>query len=357
MLHPQKKLIYDICRDENIKINLTKSEVMPNKHNLPTGFNLKSLNLRYMEEIYTLLCNHYLEDSQQIVRKIFSRDFLYWHLKCVPDKFIIGLTYYHKLVGIITAIFIDMMIEEKKIKMPYINLLCLHAKLRNKGFEDMLINEIETKLHKIDLPYFLFVSNKENGKYFCKVKIYAIPINYQKLKDIGFLNENIPRIPKLASNPLHIMKKSDIKHVIIKLNKYLSKYKVRPYFIKDTSYHFLLPKKNIVYSFVRKNSITNEITDFVTVYKYYLFCKEQKKLISTAQLSFYFNESMNLTELIICLINKLLSYHIDQLFFHDMMDNRDINLTKFDTYEQMNYYLNNIKIPMIDGDMFCYFPF
>lgn len=323
---------------------------------LPEGFKFKTLGTNYLEEICALLTNHYTENDEHKTRLTYSRDFIYWYLKYIPEEFIVGLTYKNKLIGMITAMFIDMIIYEKKIKIPYINFLCVQTKLRNLGFGLFLINEIKKRLSKINIIYSLFTETKPITKPFCITKDFVIPVNYQKLKNVGFLLEDLTPIPKLDTNPLHLMLKADIKSVVPKLNNYMEKFLFKPYFTNESAQHFLLPKKNIVYSFVNRN-INNEVTDFISVYKFYYYCLEKDEIVHVAQIAFYYNETMDLTQLVTYLLDKLFLYHIDQLIFKTSANNMDINITRFSTYSQLYYYFFNVATPAIDPNKICFYPF
>lgn len=347
----------DISNTTEIKI-ISNDIFKRKKKSLPNGFQFKTLGLSYLEEIFGLLNNHYIEDSQHIIKLVYSKDFLYWYLKHVPPGFIIGLIFKKKIVGMIAALFIDMIVCGKKIKVPYINFLCVQSKIRNLGFGLFLIDEIKERLSKIGITYALFTGLKPITKYFCTTKDFVIPINYPKLKEVGFLmeDENLAPLSVLNDNPLHLMNISDIDSIVSKLNKFMEKFDVKPYFTNESVKHFLLPKKNIVYSFVNRNE-NGDVVDFVSVYKNYLYCLEKNKIVSVAQLAFYFHETMNLTQLVLNLIDKLSTYNIDQLVFRNMSDNMSINITKFSTREQLYYFFFNVSIKEINSSKLCFYPF
>lgn len=351
-----------VNNEEEIKIivsdiSVEEADISVEEADLPKGFKFKTLGLRYLDEIYGLINNHYVEDANTIIRLTYSKDFIYWYLKYIPDEFIIGLMSKKKLVGLITALFIDMVIYGKKVKVPYINFLCLQPKIRNVGLAPIMINEMKNRLTN-KVSYALFHASKPvtHTNYFCTTKDFVVPINYQKLREVGFLTDDLQPLSKPNTNPLHLMIVSDIKIIVSKLNNFLEKFKIRPYFTDNTVNHFLLPKKNIVYSFVKKDS-DNEITDFISVYKNYIYCLDHNKLISVAQLAFYFNETMSLTELVINLIDKLSLYNFDQLTFRNIAENMDINITKFATYDQLYHILYNLNIKDTCPSQLCIYPF
>lgn len=322
---------------------------------LPKDFQLKTLNQSYLEEVHSLLKEHYIEDAKHIVRLIYSKDFLYWYLKLVPPGLMIGLVYKNKLVGLITAIFLDMIIYGNKLKIPYVNLLCIQKKIRKLGLAIFLIDEIKKRIHQKEINCALFTGMNIPTKSFCTLKNFAIPINYPKLKEVGFLEKDFISIPKIEENPLHLVKISDLESIIPKLNKFMDKFSIRPFFMPDTGHHFLFPKKNIIYSFVKRNN-HGEVTDFINIYKNYYYFIEKHQIISIGLIAFYFYETMTLTELITFLIDKLSNYKIDQLSFYSMADNNDINITRFLTEAQLNYFFYNFKMKQTDEHQLCFFP-
>ena len=339
------------------EIKIIKSELSKNNNDfLPEGFALRTLSVSNLDDIYGLLNNHYIEDNNHIARISFSKDFLYWYLKYIPPGFIVGMTYKNKLVGMITAIFIDMIIYDKRIKVPYINFLCIQSKIRKLGLAQFLFNEIKERLTNIKITYAFFTGMKQVTQSFCRTKDFIIPINYKKLEEGGFLEEDLTPIPKMEDNPLHLMVAADIETVLPKLNKYLEKFSVKPYFTNDSVYHFLLPKKNIVYSFVNRNQ-KGDVTDFICVYKNYLYCIDKNKVVSVGQLSFYFCETMTITQLVSYLLDKLPSYGIDQLVFRDTGENMKINITKFSTNGELYYFFYNVAIKETNNDSIHFFPF
>jgi glycylpeptide N-tetradecanoyltransferase len=337
------------------EIKIIKPEFQKKKNNsLPEGFALKTLGTNSLDDIYNLINNHYIEDDQHIVRMIYSKDFLYWYLKYIPSGFIIGMTYKNKLVGMITATFIDMVVNSKEIKVPYINFLCIQSKIRKLGLALFLFDELTERLTNIKITYALFTNMTKINQPFCATKDYIIPINYPKLKEVGFLVEDLGPIQKMDNNPLHLMSASDIEHVIPKLNKFLEKFSIKPYFTNDSAYHFLLPKKNIVYSFVKRNQ-KEDVTDFICIYKHYLYCLKQNKMVTAGQLSFYFYDTMTLTQLVSYLLDKLPSYGIDQLIFRNTGENMQINITKYSPQGELYYFFYNVAIKETNcSDLYLY---
>ena len=323
---------------------------------LPEYFEFKTLGLKHLNEIYQLINNHYVEDQNNIVKLTFGRDFLYWYFKYIPDGYIIGLLYHKILVGIVSAVFLDMIVYDNKIKVPYVNFLCIQKNLRRQNLAIYLIEELKSRMFQLKIPYALFWSNKNINKSFCLAKEFVIPINHEKLIAVEFLNENPQPRNIIKQNPLCLMSKNDVENVFPKLNKFLEKFLIKPFFTAESAQHFLIPKKNILYSFVKRDE-NNQVTDFVNIYKNYVYCIKKNKIISTANLGFYFHETMQITELIELLIDKLSKHGIDQLVFKNYSDNALIDITKFSTYNDYYYYFYNMAIKETLNSQVCFFNF
>lgn len=353
---------YNITDTEKIKIiDSCPSPLDYHQDDLPENFKLKTLGVEYYNEIHKLLTNHYVEDQNKITRLTYSKDFIYWYLKYIPSEYIIGLVYKKKIVGIITIMIIDMIIYDTKIKMPYIDLLCVQTRVRNMGLANFLTNEAKRRIAHSKFPYGISTGLKSkcdinSGSVFCKTQDYVIPINYKKLKKIGFLMDDLDLVPIINDNPLHLMTDRDLAVVIAKLHKHMNQLCIKPYFTLESAKHFLLPKKNIIYSYVLRDEY-NQITDFVSVYINYLYCIDINQFISVAQLAFYFYESLNISQLITFLIDKLSKQKIDQLIFRNMFDNMNINITKFSTKGDLHYIFHNVEINEIKSSDLIFFPF
>ena len=323
---------------------------------LLSDFEVKTLDARYLDDIVDLISGHYIEDTNGVIRLLYPKDFIYWYLKYVPAGFFIGLTYNKKLVGIISAIFIDMIIYNEKMKIPYIDLLCIQKKIRKLGLAGILVNELKKRLVSIGIVYSLFTTMNNLPNNFCSTRDFMIPINYSKLNKIGFILDDDIQTNLCKENPLSVMVKSDISIVTTKLNDKLKDLVIKPFLTNESTRHFLLPKNNIVYTFVIRNS-EGDVTDMISVYKHYILAIESHLMISNAQLSFYFNESRTLTQLVELLLDKLKNYGFDQLTYRDQFTNTDINITHYDTNGQLNYYAANISIPKTSPKDICFLPF
>jgi len=329
-------------------------------------YKIQTLSINHLDQIYMLLNENYISDESNILTYTYGKDFIKWYLRLAHPDLIIGLTYHKLLVGLV----IGVMVQSGTSKIPYINFLCVHHKLREKGLSKKLILELETRLEKMGVEKGVFQLTSgsiEKSSLFTSlpntviripdITHYVIPINYAKLKKLEFVTEE--KIPEKLSddNPLHLISPLDLKEITYRLNTFTSKAPLRIHFDANSSNLYLKPRKNICYSFAKYNG--TDPTDFINVYKHYYYVKEHQELITVAQLGFYYMETLTLTELVTFLLDKLKVCGFDQLVFRQVFLNDTINITKFSTYDQSTYYVwNNTETKgKISGTGVVWLPF
>ena len=364
-------------------------------------FQLKTLSISHLDQIYQLINENYITDEMNILRYSYGKDFMKWYLRIAHPELIIGLTCNERLVGMVIGSLIKINSYKSLIvkqpnesvcsinssfeKIPYINFLCVHHKLRSHGLSKMLVKELELRLDKIGIRSFVFQTPTRSTEFSLLiqhtpnlVKIpdishFVIPINYPKLKKLQFVTEEeSPSEPpreelrigatgralasqELSSNPLHVIKPHDLDEVADRLNIFNKKTSFHINFDAEMSRLYLKPRKNICYAFA--NYKDAKPIDFINIYKYYYYVPKHNELIAVAQLGFYYMETMTLTELVTYLLDKLKSYGFDQLIFKQVSLNDTINITKFSTYDKTTYYMYNNSNQNITPSDIRFIPF
>ena len=259
-------------------------EVRKEPYNLPTGYSWSDIDLENEEqlnEVYELLRDHYVEDSDHMFRFDYQKEFLKWAIlppKQNPD-WILGVRggKNNKLFGFITGIPINLRLKKKIVKMTEINFLCVHTKLRKARLAPVLIKEITRRTHLKNMWQALYTAGIIIPTPISECTYYYRDLNPKKLLEIGFsfLPHGRPKSLhiKLLSLPkepeilgIRPMEKKDVKKVWSMLTEYLKKFDVSLNYSKDEVAHFLLPRKNVIYSYVVVDSETKEITDFISYY-------------------------------------------------------------------------------------------
>lgn len=235
------------------------------------------------KEIYTLLCENYVEDDDNMFRFDYSVEFLRWALK--PPNFLrvwhlgVRVKSNKKLVGFITGIPANIQVPnvtEEVIKMVEINFLCVHKKLRSKRLAPVLIKEITRRVNKENVWQAVYTAGVVLPRPVSECRYYHRSLNPKKLIEVGFSHlgprmtmartiklYKLPEHPQLAG--MRQMEERDVQRVYELVSGYLKKFPLHPEFDKEEIAHWILPREGVVYSFVRENQ-NGEVTDVCSFY-------------------------------------------------------------------------------------------
>jgi len=265
----------------------TKTVDMVNKEGLPLPTNFEWAecdvsNPKEIDEVYTLLCENYVEDDDNMFRFDYSRDFLQWALQppgyqkhlhvCVRVA-----TGKKKLVGFITGIPADIAVHGKIQKMVEINFLCVHKKLRAKRLTPVLIKEVTRRVNLGGVWQAVYTAGVVLPKPVARNRYYHRSLNPKKLIDIGFsrlqqrmtlsMTIKLYKVPKTTQVPgMRKMKREDCKAACALLMNYLKKFKLHQVYTEEEFAHWFLTRDGVVYSYVVEDPITDEITDMISFY-------------------------------------------------------------------------------------------
>ena len=132
----------------------TVEEVRVEPYGMPDGYEWATMNVGNegeLEDIYTLLTNNYVEDDEAMFRFDYSPAFLVWAL--TPPHYSsdlhIGVRAERsgKLVGFISGVPANMIVNGAEVPMVEINFLCVHKKLRSKRLAPVLIKEVTRRVN------------------------------------------------------------------------------------------------------------------------------------------------------------------------------------------------------------------
>lgn len=328
--------------------------------NIPKPANklcIKSLNINNVDAIHKLLKNNYVVDNDNIFRIFYSKEYLRWYLSNVPRGLAIGLciqrnTNTYQLIGFISSCLLNLVINKIRLKMPHCYFLCLHKKIRKCKIAKILIRQLIYNIHSHGIKYGMFYSNQNYKNNFTKICVQAIPINIEKLKKIGFIDENYKNHINIGENPLRLTTNNDLKKITTNLNLFLKKYILKPYITYETSKYFFSTVDNVSYSYC-----TSDHKNFVNVYVSLYHCLESNAILRIATLGFYYYDELKLDHLIILLINNLAKQRIDKLIFYNWMDNETISLETYEMCDNIYYYMYNATIAYLLPNQIAMFPF
>eukprot|EP00931_Biecheleriopsis_adriatica_P121961 TRINITY_DN969_c0_g1_i3.p1 TRINITY_DN969_c0_g1~~TRINITY_DN969_c0_g1_i3.p1 ORF type:complete len:1008 (-),score=339.25 TRINITY_DN969_c0_g1_i3:69-3029(-) len=261
----------------------TPDDVKAEPYNLPGSFEWCTCDLDNDEEakeIYTLLCENYVEDDDCMFRFDYSVEFLRWALK--PPEY---LRSWHlgvrvkgggKLVGFITGIPANIQVYDQTVKMAEINFLCVHKKLRSKRLAPVLIKEITRRVNRENIWQAVYTAGVVLPRPVSECRYWHRSLNPKKLIDVGFSHlgprmtmartiklYKVPDEPQLPG--MRKMEEKDVQRVFELISGYLKKFPLHPEFTKDEVEHWVKPREKVVYAFVREDE-AGEVKDVCSFY-------------------------------------------------------------------------------------------
>lgn len=267
-----------------IELATPVSEVKQEPYNLPSLYEWTTCDMALEEicsEVYTLLMNNYVEDDDNLFRFNYSKEFLQWALR-PPGYFKswhigVRVKASKKLVAFISGIPANIRVRDQVVRMAEVNFLCVHKKLRSKRLAPVLIKEVTRRIHLENIWQAAYTAGALLPTPVTTCQYWHRTLNPKKLIDVGFsrLGERMTmsraiklyKLPASSVTPgLREMKLRDVPSVTRLLKDYLSQFVVAPYLDENDVEHWLVPRENVVNSYVVESPATHEITDFVSFY-------------------------------------------------------------------------------------------
>lgn len=243
--------------------------------------NIDVQNDKQLEEVYRLLNENYVEDVESMFRFDYSREFLRWALLppgWQPTWHVgVRVKASRKLVAFISAIPATVCIHKDCIKMVEINFLCVHKKLRSKRLAPVLIREITRRVNLLDIWQAAYTAGTVLPRPVSSSRYYHRSLNPKKLIDIGFSRLQ-PRMTMMRTIKLYALRpetfvegirpmvKEDIPQACAIFQKYLDQFDMHVQMTQDEFEHWMLPRENVVYTYVVENPESKLITDLVSYY-------------------------------------------------------------------------------------------
>lgn len=262
-----------------------RDEVRLDPLTLPDKFIWDDINLSddaQLLELYTLLCENYVEDEDNMFRFDYSQGFLKWALQPPGWKQSwhcgVRVASNRKLVGFISAVPAHIRIKAHEQLMVEINFLCVHKKLRSKRVAPVLIKEITRRVNLEGIFQAVYTAGILLPKPIAVCRYWHRSLNPKKLVEVQFSaihrNMTLQRMMRLYRLPdaaktvgLRPMEPKDVPKVLWLVNEYLSRFEFVPQFqTEEEVAWWFLPRPDIVSCYVVENPETHEVTDFVSFY-------------------------------------------------------------------------------------------
>ena len=359
-------IIQDVITPAPIKQNIT--DIRPIPLQLPDDYFWYDLDVDNEEDIndlYKLLFNNYVEDTDNTMRFNYSKEFLKWALSVPNQKkeFIFGVRYdkgTKPLVAFISAIPITISLLTITYDCVEINFLCVHKKLRNLRLAPVLIREITRRVNLNGIYYALYTTGIKQSMPFATCTYYHRPLNTKKLIEIEFLGLDkkmtmantvkLHRLSQVITNTiLRPLKKEDCISACVLLNNYLQKFKLYMHFSLEEFEYWFLTNENIVVCYVLENN--NQITDMLSFYILNTTLLQNSKYDSIKIVYSWYNIATTIP--LHSLINDALIIAKNKGFdVYNCLDIHD-NKTFFDKLKfkkgngDLNYYMYNMSLNLM----------
>ena len=333
------------------------------------GLEWKDVDMTQQNEIdklYEFLKTNYVEDEDHMFRFDYSKDFLKWHLTS-PNycpEWLVSIVQLDtkknkkKMVGFIAGIPIKVSIHGYDIELAEIDFLCVKKEFRNKRLAPLLIREVSRRIHMRNKWWAVYTSGTMLPKPFAQTTYYHRNLNVKKLVDIHFtylphnINmaraKNIYKLPtELPINGFRQMEEKDVDQVHDLLANFEKQFKVHGYYDKDQVKHWFIPRKNVVYSYVR--DLDGNITDFISFYSLpsSILQHESYKKLMAAYSFFNINTTMSVKDIMKCALILAKNAGFDVFNCLNIMNNEEAfeNLLFGKGGGKLKYYFWNFVCP------------
>lgn len=312
------------CKVDFGPINNDKNlESIPKEsYTLPEGFEWKEVDLSQSNEVdklFEFLKSNYIGDESHLFGTEYSKDFLRWYLSppCMHKEWLISVLKEDKvknkkkMIGFISAIPSKININGTEVQMAKVNFLCVKKEFRNKRLTPVLIKEITRRINLKNIWQGVYATYTYLPKPFSKCDYYYRSINLKKLIDVQYTalpgkislgkalkNHELP--DELQFSGFRKMTEKDLDQIYELFEIDRKKYNIYEILSKEEFGYYLLPRNNIIYTYVLEDE-NNKITDFFTFYgltRTILNNNSKYKKINLAYSILNYNSSISTKELL-----------------------------------------------------------
>lgn len=303
----------------------------------------------------------------------YSIPFLRWALQS-PDQYaewLVGIRVKQtrKLVAFISATPGNLIVHSKSVKLPEINFLCVHKKLRSKRLAPILIKEIT---RRINVDAFITGTSIQGAIYTTGIRL-PLPVaqcwywhralNTKKLIETGFYpltpRMTMSRTIKLYALPeetrtrgLRPIRESDHETCCEQLNAFLKTFLIAPQLSVAEFRHWMGGRPDVIYTYVVEDPDTLNITDMVSFYSLpsTVLSSSKHGTLYAANCFYYFNAKTPLNALMHDALILAKRHNFDVFTTLDFLHNETfIKDLKFVTGEDgaLRYHLFNWRSPFV----------
>ncbi|ORM42390.1 Glycylpeptide N-tetradecanoyltransferase 1 [Babesia sp. Xinjiang] len=316
-------------------------------------------------DLYNLLNENYVEDGESMFRFDYKPAFLHWAMT-PPDykeTWHVGVRVRSskRMVGFISGVPARVSVLGRILNVAEINFLCVHKQLRSKRLAPVLIREVTRRVNLCNVWQAVYTAGVLIPKPIATCRYWHRPLDIRKLITARFSSigdrmtvSRAQRLYKLPDIPdvidMRPMEASDIDGVFNLLQKHLDTYKLHPVYTRCEVEHWFLPKKDIVYTYLKTDE-GGAVTDMLSFY-----CLESTVInnprVSHIKAAYsYYNVATTISfkHLMEMALQFALEEGFDVFNALDIMDNAPIfeDLKFGEGDGGLHYYIFNWRIPNV----------
>eukprot|EP00826_Nyctotherus_ovalis_P003678 TRINITY_DN1075_c0_g1_i1.p1 TRINITY_DN1075_c0_g1~~TRINITY_DN1075_c0_g1_i1.p1 ORF type:complete len:317 (+),score=83.49 TRINITY_DN1075_c0_g1_i1:449-1399(+) len=249
---------------------------------LPDEFKWVNIDVttKEIEEVYALLSEFYIEDYDSSFRMKHSLDYFKW-IFTPPGyhkdwAFGFRLKATNELVGFTHISPLKVSMGGEVLDAADASFAAVNTKYRMTGLAPLLIKEVNRRTALRNVWHYFMSTDRVLFAPFTETWFYRRELDFKTIMEFGVAEVpegstlekeiELSKVPESANIPnLRPMTKEDIPQVLALLTEYLKKFTVHAVFTEEKIAHLLLPKEDIVYTYVIADK-DNKATDFISFY-------------------------------------------------------------------------------------------
>lgn len=237
-------------------------------------------NEKDLQEVYELLRDYYIEDYDSGFRMKLSAGYLKWAFAPPGShkEWAVGARSKETKELILFANIAPTKVSMagKVIDMGEASLGAMNTKYRSKRLSPLVFAEIIRRLNLRNVWQFFMSTDRVTFAPFSEAWFYRRELDFKTMVEVGLSKvpegstlekeAELANIPEAANVPgMREMAKDDVPQVHALLANYVKKFTLYQIFTDERVEHMLLPKKDIVYTYVVPGP-DGKLTDFVSFY-------------------------------------------------------------------------------------------
>lgn len=287
---------------------------------------IKQLGVSDADAVAAFLQDHYGRSAATAEMYIdVSNDYIRWLLS-VADVW--AMILYGNLVGLIS---VHSYVSQSGDPTGYIGTWCINEVGRSQGLGKQLLDHVidsQSTDTKIAIPYLSQIDTPHS------IPLLTLTIRVDVLAAMGLLDEETTTLLIGDDLGLRITREIDIPQIVSLLNDHPRSTPWSPKWTSDLATEYLLPAKNAIYSYVRRDT-HSRVTDFIQGTAVRITYPDLGHTLFAVLLGSWSAQTVPLDELILSWVPHLAIAGVHQIIFPDTPYYQDIALPQQCLAQQM----------------------